>query len=277
MSSEFENFSTTLYIQVGEGGEDKIRVLYYEPEGKIKDTVVLVPGFGSLPSAWDTFLLEMKENHRIYVIETREKHTAELRKKPELHEKRFAQDIADAIDYLMLEDYLLVASSMSAAFCLVALSMHIIKPRRTYLVGPVRKVEIPNFAWPFAYLAIGPVWHLILKPLIKLWLKYVYLDRTQKEQAKKYFGYFDSYNVPRARKSILTMKKFRITDEDLSKIEAKCILIGAEKDKAHAADITIGVGKAIKGSEYYDLETNIATHSTPFVELIDELESKIKK
>ncbi|MCK4972050.1 MAG: alpha/beta hydrolase [Candidatus Heimdallarchaeota archaeon] len=277
MSSEFENIATTLSIQVGEGGEDHIRVLYYEPEGKVKDTVILIPGFGSLPSAWDIFLNEMKENNRIYVIETREKHTAELRKKPELHEKRFAQDIADAIDYLMLEDYLLVTSSMCAAFVLVALSMQIIKPRRTYLVGPVRRVEIPNFAWPVAYIAIGPVWYLILKPLVKLWLKYVYLDRTQKEQAKKYFGYFDSYNVPRARKSILTMKKFRLTDEDLSKVEAKCILIGAEKDKAHAADITIGVGKAIKDSEYYDLETNIATHSTPFVELIDELERKAKK
>ncbi len=277
MSSEFENFATTLHIQVGEGGKDKIRVLYYEPEGKVKDTVVLLPGFGSLPSAWDTFLMEMKENYRIYVIETREKHTAELSKKPELHEKRFAQDIADAIDHLLLEDYLLVASSMAAAFILVALSMHLIKPRRCYLVGPVRRVEIPNFAWPFAYMAIGPVWYLILKPLVKLWLKYVYLDRTQKDQAKKYFGYFDNYNVPRARKSILTMRKFRLTDEDLNKIESKCILIGAEKDKAHAADITIGVGKAIKNSEYYDLGTNIATHSTPFVELIEELESKAKK
>ncbi|MCG3223488.1 MAG: alpha/beta hydrolase [Candidatus Heimdallarchaeota archaeon] len=277
MSSDFENIATTLFIQVGERGEDKIRVLYYEPEGKIKDTLVLIPGFGSLPSAWDVFLDEMKENHRIYVIETREKHTAELSKKPELDEKRFAKDIADAIDYLMLEDYLLVASSMSGAFVLVALSMHLIKPRRTYLVGPVRKVEIPDFAWPVAYMAIGPVWYLILKPLVKLWLKYIYLDRTQKEQAKKYFGYFDSYNVPRARKSILTMRKFRLTDEDLNKVEAKCILIGAEKDKAHAADITIGVGKAIKDSEYYDLETNIATHSTPFVELIEELERKAKK
>ncbi len=277
MSSEFENIATTLFIQVGEGGEDKIRVLYYEPEGIIKDTVVLIPGFGSLPSAWDIFLNEMKENYRIYVIETREKYTAELRKKPELHEKRFAQDIADTIDYLMLEDYLIVVSSMSAAFVLVALSMHLIKPRRTYLVGPVRKVEIPSYAWPFAYIAIGPVWYLILKPLIKFWLKYVYLDRTQKEQAKKYFGYFDSYNAPRVRKSILTMKKFRLIDEDLNKIDAKCILIGAEKDKAHAADITINVGKAIKDSEYYDLETNIATHSTPFVELIEELESKAKK
>ncbi len=277
MSSEFETIATTLYIQVGENSEDKIRVLYYEPEGKINDTVVLIPGFGSLPSAWDVFLNEMKEKYRIYVIETREKHTAELRKKPELNEERFAKDIAEAIDHLVLEDYLLVTSSMSGAFVLVALSMHLIKPRRTYLVGPVRRVEIPNFAWPFAYIAIGPVWYLILKPLIKLWLKYVYLDRTQKEQAKKYFGYFDSYNVPRARKSILTMKKFRLTDEDLSKVEAKCILIGAEKDKAHAADITIGVGKAIKDSEYYDLETNIATHSTPFVELIDKLESKTKK
>lgn len=277
MSSEFENFTTTLYVQVGEGGEDKLRVLYYEPEGKIKDTLVLIPGFGSLPSAWDTFLLEMKENYRIYVIDTREKHTAELRKKPELHETRFAKDIAEVIDHLLLEDYLLVASSMGAAFILVALYNHLIKPRRIYLVGPVRKVEIPSYAWPLAFIAIGPLWYLILKPLVKLWLKYVYLDRTQKEQAKKYFGYFDNYNVPRARKSILTMRKFNITDEDLHKIDAKCILIGAEKDKAHASDITIGVGNAIKDSEYYDLETNIATHSTPFVELIDKLESEAKK
>ena len=277
MSSDFEDIATTLYVQVGEGGKDKIRVLSYEPEGKVKDTVVLLPGFGSLPSAWDVFLDEMKENYRIYVIETREKHTAELRKKPDLTETRFARDIGEAIDYLALDDYLLVASSMSGAFALLALSMHLIQPKRTYLIGPVRKVEIPNYAWPFAYIAIGPVWHVILKPLVKLWLKYIYLDRTQKEQAKKYFGYFDSYNVPRARKSILTMRKFRIVDEDLHKIEAKCILVGAEKDKAHADDVTIGVRNAIKDSEYYNLDTNIATHSTPFVKLIDKLEREAKK
>ena len=270
MSSEFEKFASSQYVKVGDGEEDQLRVLKTEPDGDIKDTMVLIPGYGSLPSAYDVFLLEMMKKYRIYIIETREKYTAKLGPKPDYTENRMALDIAEVIDYLKINDYFLVCSSMGAAIILRSLSLKLIAPRITYMIGPVLRIEIPDKSWPFVYLAIPPVWRFILKPLVKLYIKYIYLDRTQKDQIQKYFGYFDYYNAKRIRKSMLTMKKFLITEEELKTIDNKCILIGAEKDKAHAAEITIGVNKAIKNSTYYDLETNVAAHTEPLKELIEK-------
>lgn len=274
MSSEFEQYATQLYVQVGDTGQDLLRVHYYEPEGEVKDTLLLLPGFGSLPSAWDKVLLAMMEDYRIYVIETREKHTAQLGKKPDVSPERFARDIAEIVDYLMLEDYLMIASSYGAGFTLLAMSMGLMNPRTVYMVGPVLRVEIPDYAWPFAYIMNPVLWHIFVKPVAKFVLKYIYLDRSQKDQAKKYFGYFDSYNVMRVKRTILTQRKFRITEDQLAKVDGNCIFIGAEKDKAHAAEITMGIHKAVKGSKYYDLGTNMAAHSQPLVDLINELEKK---
>jgi pimeloyl-ACP methyl ester carboxylesterase len=274
MSSKFEEFASILHVQVADDGLDVLRVLYTEPEGEVKDTLVLLPGFGSLPSAWDDVLLEMMKDHRVYVIETREKHTAKLRKKPDLGPERFARDIAEVIDYLMLEDYLMVASSYGAGFTMLAMSMGLMNPRTTYMVGPVLRVEVPGYTWPFVYINTPLVWRFFVKPIAKFVIRYIYLDRSQKEQAKKYWGYFDSYDAKKVRKTMLTQRKFKITDEDLAKINSKCIFVAAEKDKAHAAEITMGIHDKVKDSEYFDLETNIAAHSLPLVELIRKLEKQ---
>ncbi len=274
MSSEFEQYATAQYVHVGDTGEDLLRVHSYEPEGEIKDTLVLLPGFGSLPSAWDKVLMEMMKKYRIYVIETREKHTAQLGKKPDFSPERFAKDVVEVIDFLKIEDYLMIASSYGAGFTLLAMSMGLMSPRSVYMIGPVLRVEVPWYTWPFVYIMNRPLWYLFVKPVAKFVIKYFYLDRSQKEQAKKYHGYFDSYNVKRVRKTMMTQKKFRITNEQLAKIERNCIFVAAEKDKAHASSITLGIHEAVKGSRYYDLGTNIATHSLPLVELIEKLESE---
>ncbi|MCG3222707.1 MAG: alpha/beta hydrolase [Candidatus Heimdallarchaeota archaeon] len=277
MSSEFEKYASILRVQVGKESNENLRVLSYEPEKKVKGTLVLIPGFGSLPSAWDKLLLRMKDDYRIYVIESREKHTAELKKKPDLTFNRFAKDIAQVMDYLMLDECFMVASSMGAAFILRSLSLKLMDPTYTFLVGPIQKTEIPDWSWPFVYICYPIVWKLLIKPFAKFYIKYFYLDRTQKEQLKKYYGYFDSYDVKKVRKTLIKIRKFRITEEELGTIESKCIMVGAEKDKAHEAEWTKNVHNAVKNSEYFDLETNVAAHSEPLVDLIEKILTRDKK
>jgi hypothetical protein len=277
MSSEFEKFVSILRVQVGGEGIETLRVLTSEPDKKIKGTLVLIPGFGSLPSAWDKLLLKMKDDFRIYIIESREKHTAELKKKPDLTFNRFSKDLAEVIEYLMLDEYFMVASSMGAAYILRALSLKLMDPSYVFLVGPIQKVEIPDWSWPFVYICYPIVWKLFVKPVAKFYIKHFYLDKTQKDQLAKYYGYFDSYDVKKIRKTLIKIRKFRITEEELGKIESKCIMVGAEKDKAHEAEWTKRVHDAVKDSEYFDLETNIAAHSEPLVDLIEEILVRDKK
>jgi hypothetical protein len=276
MSSEFEKFASILRVQVGEEGNETLRVLSYEPEKEVKGTLVLIPGFGSLPSAWDKLLLRMKDDYRIYIIESREKNTSDLKKKPDLTFNRFSKDIAEVIEYLMLDEYFMVASSMGAAYILRALSLKLMKPTYTFLVGPIQKVEIPDWSWPFVYICYPIVWKLLVKPVAKFYIKHFYLDKTQKDQLEKYYGYFDSYDVKKIRKTLIKIRKFRITEEELNTIEAKCIMVGAELDKAHEASWTKKVYNAVNNSEYFDLETNVAAHSEPLVDLIEEILERLK-
>ncbi len=277
MSSEFENFASISHVHVGDEKQDLLRVLTSEPEKDSKETLVLIPGFGSLPSAWDKLLLRMKKDYKIIVIESREKHTAQLSKKADFSFNRFGKDLAQIVDHLKLKDYLLVASSMGAAYILRALSLKLIHPKMTYLVGPIQKTEIPDWSWPIVYLSFPFMWTLFIKPIAKFYIKYIYLDKTQKEQINKYYGYFDNYNVKRIRKTLIKIRKFRITEEELGTIEARCIMVGAEKDKAHEAEWTRRVHDAVKNSEYYDLDTNVAAHGEPLVDLMEEILAKEKK
>ncbi|MHA1222496.1 MAG: alpha/beta fold hydrolase [Candidatus Heimdallarchaeaceae archaeon] len=274
MSSEFERYAKARQVALTSNKNESLRVLESKPKEKAKGTIVLIPGFGSLPSAWDKLLLKMKDEYNIFLIDTREKNTAVLEKNPDLTINRFSKDIGEVISTLKIQDYILVVSSMSGAYTLRALSLDLISPKISFLIGPVRRPEIPDWSWPIVWLAFPFLWKILIKPLTKFVIKYFYLDRSQKEQIKKYFGYLDNYDAKKIRKTLLTQKKFRITDEELSKIKSKCILIGAEKDKAHAAEITLGVHKAIKNSEYYDLKTNIDAHGLPLVELIEKILEK---
>lgn len=277
MSSEFENFASISYVDVGDEKQDCLRVLTSEPEKESKETLVLIPGFGSLPSAWDKLLLRMKKDYKIIVIESREKHTAQLSKKADFSFNRFGKDLAQVVEHLEVKDYLLVASSMGAAYILRALSLKLIHPKITFLVGPIQKTEIPKWSWIFVYLSFPFVWNLFIKPIAKFYIKYIYLDKTQKEQIKKYYGYFDSYNAKRIRKTLIKIRKFRITEEELGTIDERCIMVGAEKDKAHEAEWTKRVHNAVKNSEYYDLDTNVAAHGEPLVDLIEQILAKEKK
>ncbi len=271
MNSEFEKEATVNMIQVGKDRVDKIRCLYYEPKVQTKQTIVLIPGYNSIPSAWDEFLNAVKDSYRVFVIETREKFTAELGKNADFSLDRTTMDIVEVIDYLSIEDYILVTSSMGGAFSLYGMSKGWIKPTVSFLVGPVLKVEIPKWSWIFVYISYPFVFKILIKPLTKWYMKRHY----ERDQALKYSHYLDLINVSRVRKSMLTLKKFRIDKEDLEKIESKCILIGAEKDKLHQSETTRWIKETIKDAEYYDLESNVRAHGTALAELMNNILKKI--
>lgn len=265
----FENIAEKLYIQVADDGT-KLRVLYWEPKTEqIKGTMVLIPGYISLISAWEVLLEKMIENYRIYVIETREKHTSLLAKSSSMDVETMAHDIRKVIEYLMLEDYFVVASSMGAHFTLYGASKGLFKAKFIVLVGPLLQLPLPKIAWPFVYIANKPLWKIIIKPLTKLIVRLFYLNPDQKEQIRKYFGYLDNLEVRRVRKSLLALKKSKITETDLNKIEISCLCIGAERDKAHQANLTYWISKKLSQAKYFDLHTNIAAHGLPLLEVIE--------
>ncbi|MHA1867473.1 MAG: alpha/beta fold hydrolase [Candidatus Heimdallarchaeaceae archaeon] len=266
MSSEFEKIASKIMIQVRTKKEEALRCLYYEPKKETKQTIVLIPGFFSLPSAWDELLMNAKEEYRLFLIETREKHTAKINKKSDFSLDRFANDIAEAIDYLMLKDYILVTSSMGGAFTLTAMKKGLINPKHSFLVGPVLKVEIPDWSWPLVRITSPFFYRFMLKPSIKIYVK----RKFERDQAEKYCVSLDNLEIRRVRKTMLTLKKFRITAENLNMINSHCILIGAEKDKLHQSQITKWIHEQIPNSDYVDLGSNVVAHGISLLELIEK-------
>ncbi len=276
MSSEFEKLAETEFISVNDSGDEKIRA-----HKLLKDehapVLVLVLGLNSNSLAWDDFLLYMNKSYSVYVIETREKKATITTNKTTFHQDNFASDIAKAINYWGLEHYILFASSMGAAFTLHALTKDLIKPDRIYLIGPVLRLEAPKFAIYAGMLITKCSWRFFLKPFAKFYIRNFHTQRDQKEQSEKYIGYLENVEPTRARKTTKGLKNFLITEDELRKIKRKCILIGAEKDKAHHASITRHIHSVLEDSEYYDLGDNISAHSLPLAQLAEELEEKYKK
>ena len=270
MSSEFEIIASKLTIQVGENLDETLRVLTFEPEGEKKATMVLIPGFISLPLAWDELLMKMKDDYHIIYIETREKHTSKINKSSSFTAERLGDDMAQVLDYLMIEEYFLVTSSMLAAVVLRALSRKVLNPKFTFLIGPVVALTESNFYWFILKVNVPIVYFLIVKPLAKLLMGIVHTQKDQRGQTNKYKQYLDNVEIRRARKCSLQLKALKITEAELKTIRSKCILVAAEKDKAHRSKVTHWMHKNIKDSEYEDLETNIAAHGLKLFELIEE-------
>jgi hypothetical protein len=67
-----------------------------------------------------------------------------------------------------------------------------------------------------------------------------------------------------------------MTEEELKKIHSKCVLVGAETDKAHTSETTRWIASFIENSTYIDLGTNMNAHSKPMADLIEEILKKVK-
>ncbi len=274
MVSEFEKIATEEYVSVNTEGTEKLRCLLHVKESNSTKNLVLIPGYNSLPSAWDILVMEMKDDYNIWLFETREKYTAILPENASFEGERFAKDVAKLIEYYSLQDqeYIVLASSMSSLFVEKALVMQIINPKRAYLVGPLLKPPVPRWGYLLMYLTLPLTWYLFLKPLSKAYIGWIKLRRDQKEQRKKYHHYLDTVNFRRLRKTSIYLKNFEISEEELTKIKTECILVDAEKDTAHETEIVKIMKEHIEKASSYTLETNIDTHTLPMVELIRKLE-----
>ncbi len=276
MTSAFEDLAEESYIRCNLEANDRLRVLRLKTKGVKKGTIILIPGFGSQISAWDEFLELKKEDYDLIVIETREIHTALLEEDKLFTADRYTADVPVVINSLEVENYIIVTSSMIASFVLRALSKKLINPKLSFFVGPVKDTTLPNWSWLFVYIAHPIVWKLVVKPFVKFYIKYFALDKNEKEQIKKYNDYLDQYDVRRARKSLIQLRKWEMTEEELKNIRSKCVLVGAETDKAHTSETTRWMASFIENSTYIDLGTNINAHSKPMVDLIEEILNKEK-
>ncbi|MBD3190742.1 MAG: hypothetical protein GF308_08860 [Candidatus Heimdallarchaeota archaeon] len=266
--SAFERSGKESYIPLSDGCE--IRALSFEhpPDPQEDIEVFFVPGMITIFPRWEKVVKELNEHYIVHYIETREKFTSHLTRQAKMTIKRMAQDLAEAEKFFGLQEkqYITISSSLGGTLLLEKLAEKAIKPRGSLLVGPTAEIPFPT-GTPFL-LRFTPAFVMnLFKPAIRWYFRNILVDReAEPEQAKQYVRALNEADFRKVRKCIIKNHNYNGWPI-LPKIDGRCLLIGATKDKVHKSELTLRMGKAMPNCTFVDLGTNKAAHDTPLVKL----------
>ncbi|MBN1328899.1 MAG: alpha/beta hydrolase [Candidatus Heimdallarchaeota archaeon] len=272
------------YFEMYDG--TKVRVLDFNlAENPSKYELFFIPGFITVFQSWQKVLEILTKEFRVYYFESREKCPSifpnrKIERKTDLH--KMAHDIKEVIDQLKLDgtNYITVCSSTGGTIEVEALSEGWLKPKGAVMVGPTIEFHIKWFI--AAGVSIVPEFiKWFFMPFTKWVLGRAYVDKkAEPEQFDKYVRALEEGKLRRMRRCLRQMRGYKCWDM-LPKINTKCLLIGASKDKMHATEETIRTSKLIPNSKYLDLGSNKAAHEQPLIDaikdFITEIENEEKK
>ncbi len=267
MVSAFEKKAIESYIEMSDGTE--LRYLHTEaPEETTNGyNLVLLPGWGSVPLGWDDVLLEAIKDFNIFYIESREKFSSKnFNYKTKNDLERFSSDLKECLDSLNLSNdkTILCSSSFGCVVLADALRKNKVNFEHLVFIAPAIRIDLPlgmRYLIPFV-----PAFTMyIVKPIIRWWLK----KRKSESpiQAAKYIRVMNEAE-PKKWKNVTRHFLYWTWYDVYAEVDDNILLIAAEEDKMHEADITKRIHDSMRNSVYKDLVSNLNTHSKP---LVDEL------
>ncbi len=243
-----------------------LRVVEFDPSHRTPDAPVLifVAGWISLQTAWDPVLLELASRYRVLYVESREKGTARVPRRPKIEFTldRMADDVRDIVDRCIPEDasFWLIGSSLGSTAILHHLSRPGREPDGVIVIAPNIRFDLPWWAWPFMRLAPAAIFAW-LRPIIKWNLKHLRLDkRSEPEQVKRYAAYLDAADARRLKKNAWAIRHYSLL-ERLPTVTAPVTVIGATSDLLHRLDEIEHMVSRLPSATLEVMESNRATHS----------------
>jgi len=280
LRTELEKKAEILYFKMSDG--TKVRVLDFNlAEKPNKYTLFFIPGFITVFQSWHAALEVLSKDFRIYYFESREKHSSimpnkKIERQIDLH--KMAYDIKEVIEQLELDgtQYLTVCSSAGGTIEIIALSEKWLNPKGAVMVGPTVEYHMTRFI--IYGLSIIPAFVKgLIMPFVRWYIRKVYVDKKEEpEQYIKYVRAAEESELRKIRKPLRQMRTNKCWDL-LPKIEAKCLLIGASKDKTHLTEETFRTHELIPNSSFVDLGSNKASHSQPLANAINDFIIEIEK
>ncbi|MBD3384051.1 hypothetical protein GF407_03910 [candidate division KSB1 bacterium] len=255
---------TEQYITVDENVE--LRVLrFYQPKTS-NPPVLFIAGWITRLPVWKEVLRELTRNFSVDYVETREKKSAKTPAKADYSVKIIAHDIAGLVSHLYSakENYILFGSSLGATAILEAFHLLPRPPKAMVLVAPNAEFRLPRWGRLFVRV-FYPGFYLVLKPLIKWYLRLFRLDLNYDfAQYEKYCKNLDAADPWKLKKAMLAFSQYKVWNR-LGKINAPTLIIGASKDKLHEPQNIEKMQSMIPRVVFDDLETNRKTHSAEMV------------
>ena len=276
MQAEYEKIADENFFLASDGSE--IRVLTSKPQEKLSNgyTLLLLPGWNTVVPGWDKVLMEATRDFDILYLESREKGSSKLVKKPKNNPDRLSSDIQEVLNEFKINQKKLIifSSSFSILFAADGLAKNKFESFLTIFLGPSWRLTMPPltryimFVLPSSLL--GPT-----RPIWRWWIK-----RRKSEDPEQAAKYIRALEEADAKKWGTVAKRFAFVRfrDTYEKIEDHIVVIGMEKDKMHKAQEAKDISNLLKNSTYIDMETNKKTHSVEMVEeirrLITQFEAK---
>ncbi|UCH94790.1 MAG: alpha/beta hydrolase [Candidatus Aminicenantes bacterium] len=244
-----------------------LRVITFSPsQPRENPALVFVPGWVSLMAGWREVLLEMTRDFHVYYIETREKITSKVRGKVDYSLESIGKEISALVSHFSLESrgYILFGSSLGATAILESSRFLETDPLCLVLIAPNAVFRIPKF-YLFIIRILSPRFYLVLKPVVKWYLKTFRLDTdTDYAQYEKYCHALDAADPWKLKKAAIAFSRYEVWNL-LADIDYPTLIIGASGDTLHEPENLKKMASIMRHAAYLDLETNKLTHSSGMV------------
>jgi len=267
------------YISVSD--DVKLKVLQWQP--KIKqpkkpvESVIFVSGWISHVSGWVELLSSMTQKRRVFYIETREKISAQIKKKKicvnDFTLANIALDIITICRKLPIEPEksVVMGSSFGATALLEALKNKKLDVRCAFLVGPNSEFSAHPFMKTLLYLPDFS--YHFLKYFVLWYLRTFRVDaKKEPEQMDRYKITIKTAHPRRIKMSVKAAMKYKLWP-DLETVQIPTALAFAPTDTLHSRDNIKKIAQTLPNGQIITCPTNKYMHS---VELLKDIEDFIK-
>ena len=218
-----------IYVPV-DGGS--IRVIHFKPENLIhKRPIVLVSGWGVVPSTFQDFYEVMHEKYEFYYLETREKASSKIKRFAQFTITQKAKDIGDAIKFLGLQsrDFVLMGTCWGSSVILQGLMDNSIKAPTILVFDPMYKLTYSRFFLTF----IAPILPVPLLSLLRPFMKRQRVGEMQeKRQKERVDATVDNAVLWKWKRASIQCRNFMLYG-NLHKIAQEVFVINSTKDYIH--------------------------------------------
>lgn len=234
--------------------------------------VVFVAGWISMIDGWKRVLRRVTPRYRTLYVETREKASAELPRRParvDFSMPRMSRDIAEVLERKVEPEkgFCFAGSSLGATVILDYLSSVRRQPELSILIAPICELLYP-FWLPLLLRPVPPSLYTAIKPFLKWYLRNIRLDKEKEpEQVKKYEGTLDAAKPGRLKANAFAIKDYSLW-EKLPSVISPVLIIGARTDTLHGLDIIHRMTGLIPDVDTEMMSSNRETHSEKMGDLI---------
>jgi pimeloyl-ACP methyl ester carboxylesterase len=255
------------YVEVAPGVS--IRCIDFQPkQPQLPITVLFVPGWISLLNSWRYFLPHLTEGLRVLYVETREKSSSRIAGPASYSVSSIVSDISFLVQTFGFEsqEYVIAGSSLGGTAILETAGTLEPQPLCMALILPNSDYSFLKYVGLLKFIpsSLLPMFKKVVRQLI---LRYK-INPNDLGHQERFIRALDAANSEKLKASALSIRGHQLDLRKVEKIDVPALIIGASRDSQHNQKDILQIASMLPKSEYADLESFTASHSSEAAHLI---------